>query len=153
MYRTAEDLTLCFCDFPSDFTGMHHPDDYKPVSVPFIECILHSSERHHVRMIARICWQKSYAEFIPMSFVCNTGAPRGLYLSEQALTLLMSMGRITYDASGKAYAEIEGVGSMLAELTPPGHAPANMMGLSLLMRLGCRMDQDRFEFESAPPYW
>lgn len=90
---SAADMLLQDADFPDNYVNMQHPEDYKVVSKPFVEYIPHFSG-HNNRLIVRVCWEKSNTEFVPMSFVCDTGAPMGLYLSTKATNLLRSIGRV-----------------------------------------------------------
>jgi hypothetical protein len=146
---SAADLLLQDADFPDNYVDMQHPDDYKLVDSALVEYIPHFSG-HHNRLIIRVCW-KVNDKYMPMSFVCDTGAPMGLYLSEKALSLLMRHGRVIEDETGNEYAEISGVGKAAVEPTPPGHAPANIMGLRLLVKLGLSLRPDStFTLEYVP---
>jgi hypothetical protein len=138
---TAAELLLQDADFPDNFENMQHPDDYKPVSTPFIEYIPHFSG-HHNRLIVRLCWRTTKQKYIPMSFVCDTGAPMGLYLSEKALYILKHCGRVVEDETGNEYTTIHNVGRAAVEQTPPGHAPANLIGLRVLVKLGLSLNRD-----------
>lgn len=146
---TAADLLLQDADFPGNYVDMQHPEDYELVDGALAEYIPHFSG-HHNRLIIRICW-KVGNKYMPMSFVCDTGAPMGLYLSEKASNLLRRHGRVIEDETGNEYAEIPGVGKAAVEPTPPGHAPANIMGLRLLVKLGLSLRPDStFKLEYVP---
>lgn len=134
--ETSEaELLLCNSDFPENYINMQHPDDYKTIFKPFVEYIPHF-QGHHNRLIARICWKVLSAnEYIPMSFVCDTGAPMGFYLSEKALLLLKKIGIIQEDETGIEYVNLKNIGKIAVTQTPPGHAPANIIGLRLLTKL------------------
>lgn len=154
------DLLLHDADFPENYSEMQHPEDYKVVQEPFVECIPHFSSRHN-RLIARVCWEVQGNEYLPMSFVCDTGAPMGLYLSEKALSKLKACGRVMEDETGTKYAAIRGVGKVAIDYTPPvskanrdfvpGHTPANIMGLRVLVKLEIRLKGDNtFCFGNMP---
>lgn len=36
------------------------------------------------------------------------------------------------------------------DITPPAHAPANIIGLKLLCKLGLELQEDEFRFNSVP---
>ena len=158
---SAADMLLQDADFPDKYVNMQHPDDYKVVSEPFVQYIPHFSG-HNNRLIVRVCWKKSNtpsaglgakAEFVPMSFVCDTGAPMGLYLSTKATNLLRNIERIVEDETGNEYVEIFGIGKASIEPTPPGHAPANIVGLRMIMKLELSIGGGSFIFNKASEYW
>lgn len=149
---SAADMLLQDADFPENYVNMQHPDDYKIVSTPFTKYITHLLG-HNNRLIARICWTKSNTEFVPMSFVCDTGAPMGLYLSTKATNILRNIGRITEDETGNIYVNIQGIGKASVEPTPPGHAPANIIGLRLILKLGLSVGGNAFQFNNQPHAW
>ena len=60
-------------DFPNEYVHMAHPDDYKEVQ----EFTYHTRYGRHDRLIARVAW-KLTESVVPMSFVCDTGAPSHL---------------------------------------------------------------------------
>jgi len=146
---TSADLLLRDADFPDNYIHMQHPDDYIDVIHPFIEYIPHLSG-HNNRLIVRICW-KINDSFVPMSFVCDTGAPMGLYLSEKAYIVLKT--RIREDDLGHQYVHIDTIGKSSIESTPLGHAPANIIGLRLLMKLKLEMVENGFSFRNTPYVW
>ncbi len=138
---SAADLLLHDADFPDNYVNMQHPDDYGTVDEPFIEYVPHFSG-HNNRLIVRICWKTSRGKYVPMSFVCDTGAPMGLYLSEKAIRVLRKCGRIVEDETGNEHVAIENIGKAAVEPTPPGHTPANIIGLRVLVKLGLRISND-----------
>ena len=153
--EVVEDLLLRDADFPAYFVRMQHPQDYIVSSHPLAEYIAHTNDRH-TRLIARISWKKGENEFVPMSFVCDTGAPMGFYLSEATRAALDSLGRVLEDDSnGQKYLVIPGIGSAAVEQTLPGHAPAKIMGLRVLRRVGLVLDHrtGKFSFSNAPSAW
>lgn len=117
-------------DFPDHYEHMAHPDDYKNVEQPFTTYI------PHFRLIVRACWKISDKQYLPMSFVCDTGAPMGFYLSALARNKLKSYNRIKEDETGNEYVVLQDIGKAAVEPTPNGHAPANIVGLRVLTKLG-----------------
>eukprot|EP01031_Cornospumella_fuschlensis_P028011 gene28011-33825_t len=84
--------------------------------------------------------------FSSMTFVLDNGAPKHLYLGSHAMSLFESHGLIHEDAdSGIDFVVLFGSKCPVVE-TPPGHAPANVIGLPLLMRWSLHLDQDSFSF-------
>lgn len=148
----AAELLLQDADFPKDYVNMQHPDDYIVIDKPFVEYIVNSSA-HHNRLIVRVCWKVNDDKYIPMSFVCDTGAPTALYLSQKAYKLLTDCKRVLEDDAGNVYASVHGTGSAAVEPTPPGHAPANIIGLKLLMRLKLNLSSSNFVFENIQGYF
>ena len=138
---SAADLLLQDADFPDNYTKMQHPEDYIVVSKPFVEYIPHF-HGHNNRLIVRVCWKISNEEYIPVSFVCDTGAPMGMYLSDKCIGLLRQYNRVQEDETGNEYANVCNVGKAAVEPTPPGHAPANIIGLRLLVKLGLALHPD-----------
>ena len=158
---SAADMLLQDADFPKNYVNMQHPEDYEVVSKPFVEYIPHFSG-HNNRLIVRVCWKKSntpsaglgaQAEFIPMSFVCDTGAPMGLYLSTKATDLLRNIRRIVEDETGNEYVEVSEIGKASIEPTSPGHAPADIIGLRVIMKLELSTRRGSFVFNNTSEYW
>ena len=89
----GQDLLLRDADYPRDYTIMQHPEDYITRPTPVTEFIDHVKPYHN-RMIVRISWRKPEDEVISMSFICDTGAPMGFYLSGRARAVLEEIGRI-----------------------------------------------------------
>ncbi len=149
---SAADLLLQNADFPDNFINMQHHDDYKIVSEPFVEYISHFVG-HHNRLIVRACWKVGSDAYVPVSFVCDTGAPMGLYLSDKASNTLRSFDRIIEDEAGNEYADVHRAGKTAVQPTPPGHAPANIMGLRLLVKLSLELKEDKtFSLRSMGEY-
>lgn len=101
----AAELLLQNADFPDHYVDMQHPDDYSTVDRPFVEYIT-NSYAHHYRLIVRVCRKLGEREYLPMSFVCDTGAPTALYLSDKAYRMLSRHKRVLEDDAGNVYAVI-----------------------------------------------
>jgi hypothetical protein len=84
---TEEDeLLLTNADFPDYFTSMAHPDDYILSEERVFETIYHTKP-HHNRLLLRASWkieQNGNTHYLPMTFVCDTGAPMYFYLCSRA---------------------------------------------------------------------
>ena len=94
----AAELLLCEGDFPSNYTHMAHPNDYllseEPIKAEFIS----HRNGHHNRLLFRISWKLSEGNYLPMTFVCDTGAPMHFYFSGRAMKAIES--RIKTDELG-----------------------------------------------------
>jgi len=119
----VEELLLHDEDFPDNYRYMAHPDDYKETATFDPQFIYHSHIGKHNRLIARIAWkvpttnERSLQEkldsrtpenykMIPMSFVCDTGAPSHFYLSKKALQVLQEYGIIKEDDRETQYVRV-----------------------------------------------
>ena len=145
---------FCEADFPASFVHMAHPLDYVVSRDPILpEYIYHHKGRHR-RLIFRVSWKTQDSTFIPMSFVCDTGAPYFLYLSDQARDAMGKAGIIKEDEKGDEFVTIktdnaEGEATAFVagiEDTPDSHKPANLIGLSLLLKLGLQLKSSTFTF-------
>lgn len=122
---TENDLLLCEADFPANYVHMAHPDDYKLVDAPLpITCLLHQMIGHW-RLILRVSFRLKNGNYLPMSFVCNTGAPYDFYFSEEAMEKLMTGGRLKEDEIGNAYLDNVVGRKAAVRQTYYTHKPAN----------------------------
>lgn len=94
---TIEELLLHDEDFPEEYVHMAHPGDYKVVEEFKPHFIMHSHFGRHNRHNARVAWKTGNGTMVPMSFICNTGAPSHIYLSGDALRTLDSAGLLLKD--------------------------------------------------------
>ncbi|KAJ3220943.1 hypothetical protein HK099_003902 [Clydaea vesicula] len=101
-----EDILLHDEDFPREYIDMAHPNDYKPVNNFENSFIINDRYGKHKRLIARIAWKTHNGNFIPMSFVCDTGAPSSFYLSSKAIEILEEYSLLKLDDKGVAYVTI-----------------------------------------------
>ena len=140
---TKEELLLHDEDFLDNYVHMAHPDDYKEVLEFKPEFIIHYYFGHHNRLIVR-------AAFIPMSFVCDTGAPSHIYLSSKASSILQEKGLLLTDDKEIQYVKIHINGidtfSAVTENTPYVNKNANILGLKSLKRLNMHLKDDNFSF-------
>lgn len=144
---STEQLLLCPEDYPQNYRGLAHPDDYLVSAAPIApEYVFNHRQGRHNRLLLRISWKLSDGAFAPATFVVDTGAPKHLYLCEQLMRLLEVNGVVQEDADNDlAYVVVAGR-KCPVEATPAGHAPANLIGLKMLMRLGLSV-------RDAPPYF
>ena len=145
-----EELLLHDKDFPEEFVHMAHPGDYKEVQEFKPQFIVHSHFGLRKRLIARVAWKTENRTMVPMSFVCNTGAPSHIYLSKDALRTLESKGLLRMDEEDTPYVEIhinrESMFSAVVEETPEVYKSANILGLKSLRRLHLHLTDDGFSF-------
>ena len=151
--NSTEELLLVESDFPSSFHNMAHPNDFESVTSPFLDYITHSEDGHN-RIIVRACFDDGDGKFIPMSFVCNTGAPHSFYLSERGSNLLKSLGRIKNDELDNSFIILPDGFKAKVQKTPQTHKNANIMGIRLLSHFRMKLTGDdlQFSFENWPGY-
>jgi hypothetical protein len=82
--------------YPEYFVNKCHPDDYKLSDQPVFETIYHN-KLHHNRLLVRLSFMVEGGSFLPLTFVCDTGAPSSIYLSEKARLLLNTRININDD--------------------------------------------------------
>lgn len=145
---TCRDLLLCEADFPKNYKNMSHPDDYKERDEPLPVSRFINEKLGHWRLIMRVSFKLANGKYLPMSFVCDSGAPYHFYLSDKAMDMLTSGGRIKPDEVENPYMDDIVGGKAAVKETPYNHKPANIMGLRMMQRLGCKISQDSFDFES-----
>jgi len=152
----AHELKLTDDDFPSNFLYMHHPEDYIITPTPVTpQMIYHNPDFAHKRLILRISWKVGESKYMPMSFVCDTGAPGFLYIGNNAgRNILQSHAIIKTGEMDILFATIEGEKVMVREV-PVQHHPANIMGLTLLKKWGLSLDpknNSTFKFSNLPSF-
>ena len=81
----SDDFLLQDADYPSYFKRMQHPEDLKEFKQPLIpEYNIRHKKRGHHRLLFRISFEMQNGLFIPITFLCDTGAPSHFYLSREA---------------------------------------------------------------------
>jgi hypothetical protein len=150
---TQGDLLLQDADFPDNYVHMAHPDDYKLLDDPLpIACMLHQHIGHW-RLILRVSFRLTNGKYLPMSFVCDTGAPYDFYFADLAMQNLTTGGRLKEDDIGNAYLDnIVGRKAAVRE-TPYTHKPANILGLKMMLKLGCTLTETGFGFSETFEYF
>lgn len=145
------DLLLQEFDFPENYVNMAHPEDGTVTSTPITPEFIRHSRRGHFRMLVRFSLRLGDDRFAPYTFVCDTGAPIHIYLSEPAMSLLEAAGRIETDELGSLFITIAGRKAAI-RVTPHSHQPGNILGMLLLERFGLQMREGSFTFSSPVPY-
>lgn len=149
---TDLDIALCAEDYPTNFICGCHPGDYVVADAPIVaEHVYHHARGRHNRLWFRVSWSVGGDNFLPMSFLLDTGEPKHMYLSHQAMCALEKHRLICIDDDMDIqYVKLAGR-KCPVELTPSMHAPANLIGLKLLKRLGLRLwdDHPHFTFEEG----
>ena len=154
MIDPHEDLLLTDADFPSSFKHFAHPDDYTIVPEPIVPvCIFHSYLGGHNRLIYRTSVCVSPGKYFTLSFICDTGAPKSIYLSRRAVELFRQAGLVQKDDDTDVSWVTIARRKTPIDLTPNNHTPANILGLRVLCKLGLQLDENSFSFKSAPEYF
>jgi hypothetical protein len=149
---TEGDLLLHDQDFPDSFVHMKHPEDGIIVDHAIVpECIRHRRAHHH-RLLLRVSFKLANEKFVPFTFVCDTGAPDSFYLSPYADKILADGGRRIEDEAGNTFIAILNHPAATRD-TPATHQPGNIIGLTLLERLGFSMDVGGFSFKQKFDYF
>jgi hypothetical protein len=141
-------------DFPADYVHHQHPEDFKPLSSPLPVNAFYHEDGKNRKLHMRVSFKVSDTLFIPMSFVLDTGAPMYFYLSCKARELLKAYGLVFKDETDVERLNIhyklkDGTERRFGapiEVTSDSKDPANIMGLSTLMRLGLQINQDEVKF-------
>jgi len=152
-------LTLYDVDFPKNYINQCHPTDYTLLNEPIIEHIYNTHDFHY-RLLLRISFKVEGIEgvegeqFIPITFVCDTGAPLYFYLAPKTLELLKFTGRYIIDEElGIKYITIISTGKKMPIHETPSHHPnINIMGLKALGRFKLRVDDESFSFDNLPDF-
>ena len=142
-------IILHEADFPSYYTNKMHPDDFKITENPMqYETIFHK-KFHHNRLILRI---SIFVEnrFIPISFICDTGAPDSFYLSSDVIRLLSD--RLKEDDLGATFIKINNKRFFVGS-TPSNHDSINIIGLKALSFFGLCLEEDGFYFTNLPEFF
>ena len=140
-------LMLSDGDFPDHYRQGLHPDgdlEARAAPVP-AECIFHCGALGHTRLLWRVGWRLPDGRTLPLTFVCDTGAPLALYLSRRAVQRFREHGLLGTDECGSSFVVLRGRRYRVAE-TPASHEPGNILGLPLRMDLGLRLDAARRTF-------
>ncbi|CAF1606735.1 unnamed protein product, partial [Didymodactylos carnosus] len=121
-------------DYPDYYTEeLCHPKDYiisdKPI--PF-EGIMHCGGLHH-RLIARLSVKLSEKEYLPLSFLVDTGAGHYLYFCKKARTILYDKKVLLKNGAENDYIKTQGK-FIPWQSTPHTFEPANSIGLGLIFQ-------------------
>ena len=141
MNTDEESHLLCAADFPSFFVNCAHPGDYVPLEEALPPQVIVHRKAHHNRLFLRICFRANDGTFVPVTFILDTGSPSSLYVGELARSALDAAGRLVSDEADTEFIDFGApLGKANVQDIPAPHAPANIMGLPLLLKLGLRLD-------------
>lgn len=127
-------------DFPGHYVNMARPEDYKLLSNPLQPELFYNGRANHFTLLLRASFAVSDKSFVPMTFVCSSGAPGGLYLCETALSVLSDVGRIKEDDLHNLYLQTEN-GKFAVTDMPLKHQSANIVGLPVLEKYGLMVSE------------
>jgi hypothetical protein len=148
---TVGDLLLQDADYPPYFKHMQHPEDLKECTQPIIPEYIRHHQRGHHRLLFRVSFKMDNGAFIPLTFLCDTGAPSHFYLSREAYKVLEEGGRILGDELLDYMVVNEA--KVAVRATPYTHDPGNIMGLLMLEKLGLSLKEGGFSFSQHPQYF
>jgi hypothetical protein len=150
---TAGDFLFLFHDEDNNPPNFVHPEDLKEGKEPIIPEYIRQKKPGHHRLLFRVSFKLGTGKFVPLTFICDTGAPSHFYLSRQALAALEAGGRVLVDGElDYMYVVIAGKKAIVKE-TPYTHEPGNIMGLLMLERLGLNLKEGEFSFASQPEHF
>jgi predicted aspartyl protease len=149
---TDGDLLLHSEDYPSTFRNMKHEDDEVIADSAIVPDFIRHRRPHHHRLLLRVSFKLTNGRFVPFTFVCDTGAPSSFYLSPSADQILGDGGRRLEDDAGNTYMVIMGHRAATKE-TPSTHQPGNIIGLTMLEKLGLLVDTTGFSFQEKFDYF
>lgn len=145
-------------DFPEHYRNKCHPEDYISISEPISETHFHL-KLHHSRLLLRHTFKLSETEFLPVTFVCDTGAPSSLYLCSRLKEILLRSGRIKIQEDTLVeYIKVDGRKLIVMD-TPSCHENVNIIGLNALMFFQLQINYNfsektpSFSFLSIPEYF
>lgn len=139
------DLLLCEADFPANFSGMKHPEDGMLLDNPITPEFIRHKRPHHHRLLLRVSFKLENGKYVPFTFVCDTGAPGSFYLSHFADKILEDGDRRKEDDAGNTFITVLNRPAATQE-TPRNHQPGNIIGLSLIEKLGLVVEKGTFKF-------
>jgi hypothetical protein len=150
---SSDEILLSSADFPASWSHMAHPDDYVETEEPIPLEIFYHSKPHHNRTLLRASFKVGEGRFVAMSFIVDSGAPSGIYLSPAARSKLEACGRLGVDEADNEFIEIVGLGKTSVQDTVVIHQPANIIGLPLIRKLGINFGADRPALAAGVAYF
>ena len=136
-------------DFPDYYVDNHHPEDYISTKEPVQELIYHHMPDHN-RLIVRMSFKISSKNFIPVTFICDTGAPSFIYINSVTRRLIKSI--ILKDEIDNEYLKINEK-RMGIKPSPTNHPDVNIIGLRALSQFQLFLNADEFSFNNLPDYF
>jgi|SRR3989344_9183390 len=143
-----DELLLHDNDYPNDYINKAHITDYKLSDKYIIPERIFNKKSHHNRLLLRISW-KVKDGYIPMTFVCDTGAPMNFYISDIGKKLIIT--RINEDELQTEYVVINNKKFTISN-TPLIHENSNIIGLCLLDYWELKLKNGEFMFDNLPNY-
>ncbi|KAJ6453494.1 hypothetical protein C8R47DRAFT_1168160 [Mycena vitilis] len=145
------DRPLSSADYPEGWEYGHHPDDFKLLATPLKPewLTFESSNPNQYPLFHRVSFKIGKGQYLPMSFVVHSGAPRSLYLSDKAFKILDKHKRI--DLGFRMHLE-NGPSFQLSD-TPRNRQPFNIIGMSLIAELGFSRGEGYTMWGHEMPYW
>ena len=154
---------------------MSHPDDYKILASSLDPEYIYHSRTGNSRLIVRISFFVGPGEYLPMSFIVDTGNPIGFVFSPTAAGLLGKYNRLKDDERGMKHVNVflssdsmQKVDSNRIPLRTPGFAGgckrfkstysatqqvlgekarnANLIGTDVICKLGLNVKKDHQGF-------
>ena len=141
-------IMLQDADFPDYYIDKHHPDDYKITEESFYELIYHRRTNHN-RLLLRITIMINEYTFLPLTFICDTGAPSFIYISE--FTRKCIKNRIKLDDSENEIIIVNGKKMPLSN-SPSNHPDVNILGIRALSFFNLCLNYEDFYFKNLPDY-
>jgi hypothetical protein len=116
-----------------------NPQDYIISNQPIqLQKTFYQYKQQNPKLLLRVSWRIQENEFMPMSFILDTNAPK-IYLNSATFKVFLERNIIQIDPDmGVMYLKLFGH-NYLVEETPIGHAPANKLGLKILCQLGLQL--------------
>lgn len=148
-----DDILLCDADYPDHYVHCHHPEDYKFFSTPIDKELTFHRLPDHNRLILRISFRVDDNMFLPVSFICDTGAPSYMYINSVTRRLIKNL--IFNDDLGNQFLLIGGFKKMALKSSPAHrlyHPDTNIIGLLALAYFQMYIDGDMFNFGNLPDY-
>jgi hypothetical protein len=153
-YLVNEELLLHNNDYPSNYINKAHKNDYKIFKEPNMIEKIFNKISHHNRLLLRISWKINDNQYVPMTFVCDTGAPMNFYVSELGKVFIKS--RINEDELQTEYVIIKNKNGNTKKVSispsPNLHSESNIIGLLLLDFFGLTIKNGQFDLEYIPKY-
>ena len=94
-------------DFPGHYVNMAHPQDYIARLDPLQTELFYNRRAKHYKLLLRTSFALPDKSFLPMTFVCDTGAPGGFYFCERAMNVVSDVERLKEDDLHNLYLQTD----------------------------------------------
>jgi len=81
-----EDISLMFKDYPDNYVDKCHPEDYITSDSAIKELFFHVKKGHN-RLLLRISIKIDKKTYVPITFICDTGACTSVYFSKKSMDM------------------------------------------------------------------